>query len=120
MSGISIFLVEKEMIGVKARRLQMQGSWSSGTSYITFDNVKVPVENLIGNENGFNLDDHHYFETNKPMLVCGNTASMLQETWLSKYFDVFGSRKVHYGLFDCSNDSKTTGDNSCGSGGTCC
>ena len=51
MSGISIFLVEKEMIGVKARRLQMQGSWSSGTSYITFDNVKVPVENLIGNEN---------------------------------------------------------------------
>ena len=51
MSGISIFLVEKEMIGVKARRLQMQGSWSSGTSYITFDNVRVPVENLIGNEN---------------------------------------------------------------------
>jgi alkylation response protein AidB-like acyl-CoA dehydrogenase len=25
--------------------------WSSGTTYITFEDVKVPVENLIGKEN---------------------------------------------------------------------
>jgi alkylation response protein AidB-like acyl-CoA dehydrogenase len=28
-----------------------QGVWASGTTYITFEDVKVPVENLIGEEN---------------------------------------------------------------------
>ncbi|EAQ83207.1 conserved hypothetical protein [Chaetomium globosum CBS 148.51] len=32
------------------------GVWSSGTTYITFEDVKVPVENLIGKENqGFRV-----------------------------------------------------------------
>lgn len=26
------------------------GGWASGTTYITFEDVKVPVENLIGKE----------------------------------------------------------------------
>lgn len=52
--GISLLLIERDMPGVKARRMNMQGGWASGTGYITFDNVKVPVENLIGKEgNGF-------------------------------------------------------------------
>jgi arsenite methyltransferase len=57
---------------------------------------------LQGNAAGYLLDDHHFFETNKPLLVCGNTSSMLHSTWLSKYFTVVGSRDVHYGAFDCS------------------
>tara|TARA_Y100000741_G_scaffold34221_1_gene24172 strand:+ start:354 stop:1397 length:1044 start_codon:yes stop_codon:yes gene_type:complete len=49
------------------------------------------------------LDNHHKFITNKPMLVCGNTADMLSKSWLSKYFTVYGDKSVHYGLFkDCS------------------
>lgn len=48
------------------------------------------------------LDDHHKFEKNKPVLVCGNTASMLQETWLKPHFKIFGDRNTHFGAFPCS------------------
>jgi ubiquinone/menaquinone biosynthesis C-methylase UbiE len=50
----------------------------------------------------FLLDNHHLFERNRPMLVCGNTAAMLEETRYSKYFDVT-PRKEHFGLFDCGD-----------------
>ena len=53
-------------------------------------------------EHSYKLDDHHIFETKRPMLVCGNTASMLEDSWLSKHFKVVGDRSVHFGLFDCS------------------
>ena len=32
-------------------KVQGQGQWASGTSFIIFENVKVPVENLLGKEN---------------------------------------------------------------------
>lgn len=49
----------------------------------------------------FILDDHHLFETGRPMLVCGNTAAMLAETRYEKHFEVAGDRSRHFGLFDC-------------------
>lgn len=49
----------------------------------------------------FTLDDHHEFPTGKPVLVCGNTAAMLQETRFAPHFEVTGDRCVHFGLFDC-------------------
>jgi hypothetical protein len=68
------------------------------------DYGQVAVYNgaLAGSPNGYQLDNHHFFETNRPVLVCGNTAAMLQDTWLGKYFTVTGNRSVHYGAFDCS------------------
>jgi alkylation response protein AidB-like acyl-CoA dehydrogenase len=48
--GISLFLMEKGMPGLNTRRMNMQGSWASGTSYMTFEDVKVPAEYLIGKE----------------------------------------------------------------------
>lgn len=51
MGGISFLLLEKTMPGIKTRRMDMQGVWASGTTYITFEDVRVPVENLIGEEN---------------------------------------------------------------------
>lgn len=60
----------------------------------------------------FYLDDHHVFEAGKVTPVCGNTASMLQETRFSKHFEVHGDKSVHYGEFDCSplnqEDSNTS------------
>ena len=47
----------------------------------------------------FTLDDHHNFEAGKPMRVCGNTASMLQNTRFGKHFVVTGDRSVHFGPF---------------------
>lgn len=50
----------------------------------------------------FQLDDHHIFQTGRPMLICGNTAAMIEETRYAPYFRVIGDRSVHYGAFDCS------------------
>ena len=49
----------------------------------------------------FLLDDHHHFEKGKPVLVCGNTATMLTETRYAPHFRVEGNLSTHYGLFDC-------------------
>ncbi|KAF7562525.1 hypothetical protein G7046_g1599 [Stylonectria norvegica] len=55
MNGVSLLLIERGE-GVSTRRMDCQGVWSSGTTYITFEDVKVPVENLLGKENqGFRV-----------------------------------------------------------------
>eukprot|EP00932_Pfiesteria_piscicida_P021734 SRR837773.8512.p1 GENE.SRR837773.8512~~SRR837773.8512.p1 ORF type:complete len:382 (-),score=170.11 SRR837773.8512:39-1118(-) len=51
MKGLSLLLIEKTMPGVKTRHMKCTGAWSSGTTYITFEDVKVPVTNLLGKEN---------------------------------------------------------------------
>merc|ERR1712232_1069062 len=51
MNGLSLLLVEKDMPGVKTRKMKCSGVWSSGTTYVTFDDVKVPKGNLLGKEN---------------------------------------------------------------------
>ncbi|KAJ9149157.1 Acyl-CoA dehydrogenase NM domain-like protein [Coniochaeta hoffmannii] len=51
MNGVSLLLIERDFGGVSTRRMDCQGVWSSGTTYITFEDVKVPVENLLGKEN---------------------------------------------------------------------
>jgi ubiquinone/menaquinone biosynthesis C-methylase UbiE len=69
----------------------------------------------------FDLDDHHRFFTGKPMLVCGNTASMLQNTRFAPFFTITGDRSVHYGAFNCAPASIKADDvtGNC-SGGACC
>ncbi|CDH50947.1 acyl-dehydrogenase [Lichtheimia corymbifera JMRC:FSU:9682] len=49
--GISFLLVERTMPGVSTRQMQCSGMWPSGTAYVTFEDVKVPKQNLIGKEN---------------------------------------------------------------------
>ena len=57
MEGISLLLIERGP-GVTTRRMDCQGVWSSGTTYITFEDVKVPVENVLGKINkGFRGED---------------------------------------------------------------
>jgi arsenite methyltransferase len=56
---------------------------------------------------GYDLDDHHHLTTGKPMLVCGNTASMLSETWLEPHFAVSGDRSVHFGVFPCGPEASS-------------
>ena len=50
MGGLSLLLVERSE-GIKTTQMKCSGVWPSGTTYITFEDVKVPVENLIGKEN---------------------------------------------------------------------
>lgn len=51
MQGISLLLLEKGMSGINIRRQNTQGWLSSNTGYITMEDVRVPVSNLIGQEN---------------------------------------------------------------------
>ena len=50
-AGLSVLVVPlKGYPGVNMRRLKVGGQVSGGTTYIELDDVKVPVENLIGKE----------------------------------------------------------------------
>ena len=51
MTGVSCLLIERENGGVSTRKMDCQGVWASGTTYVTFEDTKVPVGNLIGKEN---------------------------------------------------------------------
>lgn len=51
MKGISLMLIDLESEGVSRTELPKMGWWCSDTATIYFDNVFVPAENLIGQEN---------------------------------------------------------------------
>ncbi|EXJ55308.1 acyl-CoA dehydrogenase [Cladophialophora yegresii CBS 114405] len=54
--GISLLVVPLKAKGASTRRMENQGVNASGSTFITFEDVEVPVENLIGQENhGFQL-----------------------------------------------------------------
>eukprot|EP01125_Pyxidicula_operculata_P002132 TRINITY_DN12071_c0_g1_i1.p1 TRINITY_DN12071_c0_g1~~TRINITY_DN12071_c0_g1_i1.p1 ORF type:complete len:415 (-),score=98.04 TRINITY_DN12071_c0_g1_i1:60-1304(-) len=56
MGGISLLLLEKDMPGIKIRKMETQFDNCHNTTFIILDNVKVPTKNLIGEENaGFML-----------------------------------------------------------------
>ena len=58
--GISIFLIERDTPGVTATKLDKLGWRASDTAEIAFDNVKIPLENLMGEENkGFSYLMQH-------------------------------------------------------------
>jgi len=61
MNGISVLLLDRSMGGIQTKPMKCGGVWSSGTSYITFEDVMVPVENLLGKENqGFKIIMHNF------------------------------------------------------------
>jgi len=84
-----------------------------------YGQVAVYRGTISGYPHAFDLDDHHRLISGKPMLVCGNTASMLSETRFSDHFKVTGDRSVHYGPFDCAPaHEKHEGEGDVG--GACC
>lgn len=48
--GVSLLLIPRTE-GVKTRRMDCSGVWCSGTTYVTFEDVKVPCSNILGKEN---------------------------------------------------------------------
>lgn len=59
--GISIFLVDTKSKGVSASKLDKLGWRASDTGEIAFDQVEVPVENLMGEEGkGFSYIMQHF------------------------------------------------------------
>ena len=59
--GISIFLMDTSSKGISATKLDKLGWRASDTAEIAFDNVEVPFENLMGEENkGFAYIMQHF------------------------------------------------------------
>lgn len=59
--GISIFVVDREAKGISATKLDKLGWRASDTGEIAFDNVEIPVENLMGEEGkGFPYIMQHF------------------------------------------------------------
>jgi alkylation response protein AidB-like acyl-CoA dehydrogenase len=59
--GISIFLMDTSSNGISATKLDKLGWRASDTAEIAFDNVEVPLENLMGEENkGFAYIMQHF------------------------------------------------------------
>lgn len=50
--GISLLVVPLKVPGVTTRRMENQGVNASGSTLIIYEDVEVPVENLLGKENG--------------------------------------------------------------------
>ncbi|GAA4401984.1 acyl-CoA dehydrogenase family protein [Quisquiliibacterium transsilvanicum] len=49
--GVSMLLLERDMPGFTRTPLKKMGWWASDTAQLHFENVRVPVSNLIGREN---------------------------------------------------------------------
>ncbi len=59
--GISIFVMDRDAKGLSATKLDKLGWRASDTGEIAFDNVEIPVENLLGEENmGFGYIMQHF------------------------------------------------------------
>lgn len=69
---------------------------------------------IPGHPHAWQLDDHHRLITGKPMLVCGNTAAMLEETRFGSHFRISGDRTTHFGPFDCSGPTVDNSGSHCG------
>lgn len=82
-----------------------------------FGQVAYYQGTIDGCPNAFILDDHHVFALDKPMTVCGNTASMLMNTRYGKHFKIIGNKSRHFGLFPCGPDPSEA--NSTDKGGCC-
>jgi len=61
LKGVSMLLIPRVQ-GVKTRKIKTSGDNSeSGTAYVTFEDVKVPVDHLLGKENnGFKIIMHNF------------------------------------------------------------
>jgi len=100
MGGVSVLLIEKTMPGVSVRKMDCQGVWSSGTTYVTFEDVKVPVDNLIGKENqGFKVIMTNFNHERLGIVIqCGRFSRVLYEESM-KYANkrvTFGKKMIEH------------------------
>lgn len=81
-----------------------------------YGQVATYLGSLDDQAHAFVLDDHHRFETGRPMRVCGNTFDMLARSRFAGHFELRGDKSVHFGLFDCGSGPAATSATS----GACC
>lgn len=76
--GISMVIIDRDTPGVSATKLKKLGWHASDTGEIAFDNVRVPVENLLGEENkGFFYIMQHFASERLAMALIGVAQAQL-------------------------------------------
>ncbi|ORE08307.1 acyl-CoA dehydrogenase NM domain-like protein [Rhizopus microsporus var. microsporus] len=102
MGGVSLLLVERTMPGVNARFMDCQGMWGSGTSYITFEDVKVPKSHIIGKVNhGFRYIMHNFNHERLGIVMQANRLARVCIEEALKYSlkrKTFGQRLIEHAV----------------------
>lgn len=76
--GVSMMIIDRDTPGVSATKLKKLGWHASDTGEIAFDNVRVPVENLLGDENkGFFYIMQHFVSERLAMALIGVSQAQL-------------------------------------------
>ncbi|RYF82535.1 MAG: acyl-CoA dehydrogenase, partial [Comamonadaceae bacterium] len=94
-AGISALLVDGDVAGLTRSPLQKMGWWASDTAHLRFDNVRVPVGNLLGQENaGFKVFMTNF---NAERLIMSASACTYAQVCLEEAVDWARERKT-FGL----------------------
>ncbi|KAI8877387.1 acyl-CoA dehydrogenase NM domain-like protein [Backusella circina FSU 941] len=95
--GITMFFVERSD-AIETKQIKTSYSTAAGTSYITFENVKVPAENILGKEGkGFQVIMYNF--NHERWYICGavtgGTRLIIEECfkWANQR-KVFGKRLI--------------------------
>lgn len=87
-NGISLLIIDRDSEGLSATKLDKLGWRASDTGEIAFDNVKVPAENLLGDENrGFFYVMEHFVSERLSLAVGGYAASAYALELTIQYLD---------------------------------
>ncbi|KAI0671567.1 acyl-CoA dehydrogenase NM domain-like protein [Trametes maxima] len=73
--GLTVIFVERQE-GVETKPIKTSYSSAAGTAYITFENVKVPVENTLGPEGGGVFVILSNFNHERWAMCCGGARNM--------------------------------------------
>jgi alkylation response protein AidB-like acyl-CoA dehydrogenase len=90
--ALSMLLIEKTMPGVKTTKMKCMGVWPSGTTFVEFEDVKVPKANVIGvvgegfKQTMFNFNHERW-------LLCAQGSRMIQ-TCVSEALSFARGRKT--------------------------
>jgi len=96
--GMSVFLVERSE-GLETKPVKTSYSAAAGTSFVTYDRVKVPAENLLGEEHkGFAVVMHN-FNHERWFMACAVIRQMRVVTeeclkWSNQRL-IFGKRLIN-------------------------
>jgi acyl-CoA dehydrogenase len=76
-NGVSLLLVEGDTPGLTRTLLAKMGWWASDTAHLRFDNCRVPVANLLGEE-GAGLQGHHANFNNERLMMAAMAVAYAQ------------------------------------------